>query len=473
MNNNPFAKIFYNAMQEDVLHKSIFLNHSNNEQTPERVKKFLSELNCFFITSNIPPIDSQRYAIDEKSLRQYALFLRGYMRDAQKVLHNIDSKFTCDQDMLRLFDASSHYVVSCNGQIKGDNHNFDDNAGYLFCKLNLSDGIENLRSDNQHTLLNPKRKNLVLFMPFRIKNNEAELKKWLYKNMYHSLDNKQVFGQDVDVYVAYFPIQKSRCAKISSTIRTILHPETYVEEQDLSLVKQAFLPFISSQIEVDNEGKVLQAKKYNKEQLKQNFSNLTFMSYCAGTADAHRISTALEQISSQVYSEAETKEALHNLFLISYGFLPLSKNLNYSGVHFFSNEANDTGKKEPFSKMNSPELYETCKYQAGSTLPAKVSIMPDQRNFVVALRNEEKFTLVNNKEKLIDITDPEYGHNIGHITGSHFGYNFGSQQFKTVLENAASGKRGKDVFNRRQDNDAAITTSLTMAAMLNRKQNVI
>lgn len=473
MENNPFAKIFYDALQDDVLNKSISLNQNNNEQTPVRVKKFLSELNRFFISSNVPPIDTERYAINEKELMRYALFLRGYMRDAQKVLHNIDSKFTCDQDIIRLFDASSHYVVSCNGQIKGDKRIFDDKAGYLFCKINLSEGIENLRLDNQFSPLNPKRKNLVLFMPFRIKNNETELKKWLYKNMYHSLDNEQVFGQDVDVYVAYFPIQKSRCAKISSTIRTILHPETYVEEQDFNLVKQTFLPFISSQIEVDEEGKVLQVKKYDKEQLKQNFSNLTFMSYCAGTADAHRISTAMEHISSQVYSEAETKEALHNLFIISYGFLPLRKNLNYSGVHFFSNEANDTGKKEPFSKMNSPELYEACKYQEGSPFPAKVSIMPDQRNFVVALKNEEKFILIDNKEKLIDITDPEYGHNIGHITGSHFGYNFGSQQFKTVLENAASGKRGKEVFNRRQDNDAAITTSLTMAAMLNRKQNII
>ena len=473
MKNNPFAKIFHDALQDDVLNKSIVLNQNNNEQTPARVKEFLSELNRFFINSEISPIDTQRYAINEKELMRYALFLRGYMRDAQKVLQNIDSKFTCDKDMLRLFDASSYYVVSCNGQIKGDKHVYDDNAGYLFCKLDLTDGIENVQLQKQEKPLDPKRKNLVLFMPFRIKNNETELKKWLYKNMYHSMDNKQVFGQDVDVYVAYFPIQKSRCAKISSTIRTILQPESYVEEQDLALVKQAFLPFIASQSEIDASGKVINAEKYNKKQLIENFGNITFMSYCAGTADAHRITTALKKISSQVYTEEETKEALHKLFIISYGFLPIRKNLDYSGVHFFSNEAKDSGKKEPFSKMNSPELYETCKYQGESTLPAKVSMMPDQRNFVIALKNEEKFTLISNKEKLIDITDPEYGHNIGHVTGTHLGYNFGSQQFKTVLENAVSGKRGKEVFNRRQYNDAAIATSLMMATLLSRKQNVI
>ena len=473
MKHNPFAKIFHNALQDDVLNKSIILNQNNNEQTPARVKEFLSELNRFFISSGISPIDTQRYAINEKELIRYALFLRGYMRDAQKVLQNVDSKFTCDKDMLRLFDASSYYVVSCNGQIKGDKHIYDDKAGYLFCKLDLSEGIENVQLQKQEKPLNPERKNLVLFMPFRIKNNETELKKWLYKNMYHSMDNKEVFGKNVDVYVAYFPIQKSRCAKISSTIRTILQPESYVEEQDLALVKKAFLPFIARQSEIDATGKVIDAEKYNKEQLVKNFGNLTFMSYCAGTADAHRITTAIQKISAQVYKEAETDEALKQLFVISYGFLPLRKNLNYSGVHFFSNEANDTGKKEPFSKMNSPELYETCKYKEESALPAKVSLMPDRRNFVIALKNEEKFTLVSNREKLIDITDPEYGHNIGHITGSHLGYNFGSQQFKTVLENAVSGKRGKEVFDRRQYNDAAIATSLMMATLLSRKQNVI
>ena len=202
MNNNPFAKIFKSALIDDVLSKSILLSHNNSEQTPSRIKIFLEELNRFFMSSGEVPVHLQNYAINEKALLSYALFLRGYMRDAQKVLQNIESKYTCDTDMLRLFEASSHYAVACNGKIKGSNHVYDDEVGYLFCKVDLSKGIVNARFARQENSINPERKNLVLFMPFRIKNNELELKKWLYKNMYTSLDNPQVFGKDTDVYVA-------------------------------------------------------------------------------------------------------------------------------------------------------------------------------------------------------------------------------------------------------------------------------
>lgn len=473
MNNNPFAKIFKSALIDDVLSKSILLSHNNSEQTPSRIKIFLEELNRFFMSSGEVPVHLQNYAINEKALLSYALFLRGYMRDAQKVLQNIESKYTCDTDMLRLFEASSHYAVACNGKIKGSNHVYDNEVGYLFCKVDLSKGIVNARFARQENSINPERKNLVLFMPFRIKNNELELKKWLYKNMYTSLDNPQVFGKDTDVYVAYFPIQKSRCAKISSTIKTVINPKNYTETQDVDLVKQAFLPLLASNIKIDDDGQVLQAETYTPAQLKKNFANMTFMSYCAGTADAHRVVTVMRHISEQLYSKDDTQKALQNLFIVSYGFLPLQKYSDYSGAHFFSNEVHDNYKKEPFAKMNNPEMYEFCKFRNENLLPAKVTLMPDQRNFVVALKNDSSFTIVDNKEKLIEICDTEFGHNIAHVTASRLGYDFGSQQFKTVLENAVSGKRGTDVFYRQRHGEADARTRLTMASLLNLKQQLV
>ena len=310
-------------------------------------------------------------------------------------------------------------------------------------------------------------------MPFRIKHDELELKKWLYKNMRNSLDNTQVFGQNTDVYVAYFPIEKSRCSKICSTIKTIQNPQNYVEAQDFDLVKRAFLSFVAPRIQIDDNNKVVSAEKYDTKQLKENFSNLTFMSYCAGTADAHRIVTVMRKISEQLYSKADTREALQNLFVVSYGFLPIQKYSDYSGVHFFSNEADDNYKKEPFTKMNNPEMYEACKFQKTGVLPAKVSLMPDKRNFVVALKNDISFTVVDHKERLVQITDGEYGHSIVHVTGSRLGYDFGSQQFKTVLENAAGGKRGTEVFYRRQYDDAAVHTGLIMSSLLGQKQQFV
>ena len=473
MKNNPFAKIFKEAFNDDVLGKSLFLGRRELSSEPARVKEFLSALNRFFVSADVAPLDVCRYAINEKNLLHYALFLRGYMRDAQKVLQNVEAKYTYDEDMVGLFEASSRYVVACNGKIKGEKCVYDDQTGYLFCKADLSGGIENAVLKKQSTPINPNRKNLILFMPFRIKHDELELKKWLYKNMRNSLDNTQVFGQNTDVYVAYFPIEKSRCSKICSTIKTIQNPQNYVEAQDFDLVKRAFLSFVAPRIQIDDNNKVVSAEKYDTKQLKENFSNLTFMSYCAGTADAHRIVTVMRKISEQLYSKADTREALQNLFVVSYGFLPIQKYSDYSGVHFFSNEADDNYKKEPFTKMNNPEMYEACKFQKTGVLPAKVSLMPDKRNFVVALKNDISFTVVDHKERLVQITDGEYGHSIVHVTGSRLGYDFGSQQFKTVLENAAGGKRGTEVFYRRQYDDAAVHTGLIMSSLLGQKQQFV
>ena len=473
MKNNPFAKIFKEAFNDDVLGKSLFLGRRESSSEPARVKEFLQELNRFFISSGVAPLNVRQYAVNERALVHYALFLRGYMRDAQKVLQNVEAKYTYDEDMVRLFEASSRYVVACNGKIKSEKRVYDDQAGYLFCKADLSNGIENAVLKKQSISLDPNRKNLILFMPFRIRHDELELKKWLYKNMRNSMDNTQVFGKNTDVYVAYFPIEKSRCSKICSTIKTIQNPQNYVETQDFDLVKRAFLPFIAPGIQINDDGKVVLAEKYDTKQLKENFSNLTFMSYCAGTADAHRVVTVMRKISEQLYSKADTKEALQNLFVVSYGFLPIQKYSDYSGVHFFSNEVDDNYKKEPFAKMNNPEMYEACKFRKTDTLPAKVSLMPDKRNFVVALKNDTSFTVVDHKERLVQVTDGEYGHSIVHVTGSRLGYDFGSQQFQTVLENAASGKRGAEVFYRRQYDAAAVHTSLIMSLLLGQKQQFV
>ena len=103
MKNNPFAKIFKEAFNDDVLGKSLFLGRRELSSEPARVREFLSALNRFFVSADVAPLDVGRYAINEKALLHYALFLRGYMRDAQKVLQNVEAKYTCDEDMVSGF----------------------------------------------------------------------------------------------------------------------------------------------------------------------------------------------------------------------------------------------------------------------------------------------------------------------------------------------------------------------------------
>ena len=98
---------------------------------------------------------------------------------------------------------------------------------------------------------------------------------------------------------------------------------------------------------------------------------------------------AFERLSRQFYSAETTAEALKNIFVVSYAFLPAQKESKYSGVHFMSNFADDNLRKEPFVKMFNPELYEQVKYRQGDGSQARVTQMPDGRNYVVALNLPE------------------------------------------------------------------------------------
>ena len=87
MKDNPFAPIFRNAFYKDVLQGSVY-TPTQNTVHPTRVKTFMRQLNRFISTAGEAPILYPKYAFDEHKLFEYALFLRGYMRDSQNVLAN-------------------------------------------------------------------------------------------------------------------------------------------------------------------------------------------------------------------------------------------------------------------------------------------------------------------------------------------------------------------------------------------------
>ena len=88
MQNNPFANIFRLAFEKDVLSGAVMTPRTTINHAP-RIKAFMSALNTFLRQAGERPILYQHYAFNEQKLREYALFLRGYMRDAQKVLASL------------------------------------------------------------------------------------------------------------------------------------------------------------------------------------------------------------------------------------------------------------------------------------------------------------------------------------------------------------------------------------------------
>lgn len=454
---NPFAEIFKNAFLSDVLKDSIYVPRTKIEH-PQRLKTFLDNLNRFFRKSGIPPILYHQYTIDEKKTLEYALFLRGYMRDAQHILANLRKEEAIDKNLIELFDAASQYAVACNGKI-GDKRIFDNNAEHRIWKIDLSKGTEkalyykvqqqinhtDVKTNNERNI-SYQRKNLFLFMPFRLKDDELTLRKWLYMNMQNTLDNKDIFADKVDTYVVHYPIQKSRSSNIASVLRTIENSQNYYEEHDMNFVKNNWLSFIAKDIKFDGY-KVVDFEPFTEQQLSENFRNITIFGYCAAVSSAHRCLNALQNISNQIYGEEVTKKAMQQIFVSSYGFLPLQNNSLYSGVHFYTNAENDTLRKEPFVNLNNHSLYEKTKCLPNSG-NARFSVMEDGRNFVVSLKLAKERIILRQHQFNV-FKDGEFGHSMNNINSPNINDkdNYAFNLFKSVLENSSLGVRGPEVFN--------------------------
>ncbi|MBR1825389.1 MAG: hypothetical protein IJ770_02270 [Alphaproteobacteria bacterium] len=443
MKDNPFAPIFRDAFYKDVLQGSIY-TPTHNAEHPARVKTFMRQLNRFISIAGEAPIMYPKYAFNEHKLFEYALFLRGYMRDSQKVLAHLEQKHAVDKDLIALFKASSEYVVACNGKI-GDKRTFDNTVGYKVWKADLAKGLQNASYTPVVKSISEQRHNLFLFMPFRIKDTEEMLNKWLSINMRQSLDNA-AFQSSIDTYVVHYPIQKSRSSNITSVLKTLRFNDTFYEAEDVDFVKKHWLPFVAQNIELNEQNKVISANSYSPQMLFDNFRNITIFSYCAGTANAHRCLNVLFDLTRQIYGEKIADTAMHNVFVNSYGFLPVRENLRYAGVHFYTNAVDDENRREPFVNLNNHTLYEKTKVTSAQT-PARLSLLPDGRNYILAMKLSPKIAFMQDSQ-IQELSDGEFGHNMANISTPNL-YdrdNYAYTVFKNILTNSSLGKRGTDVL---------------------------
>lgn len=444
MKNNPYAKVFCEAFYRDVLDDMMY-TPTIEHQYPVRVEKFMDELNRFLQIAGEPAIPYKNYLICEEKLFDYSLFMRGYMRDSQKVLANLQSKYALDQDLISLFQSASNYLVAASHSLN-QKKIFDNNVDYRTWKVDLSSGLEEASYQRVGENIDAGRHSLYLFMPFRVKDDEQQLKIWTYNNMRQTLNNKKIFGSQTDVYVVNFPIQKSRASMVVSLLKTLQHSETYYEDKDMDFVKKYWLRYVGKNVQVDNSGKVISGEPFSTAQLKENFNNITIFSYCAGTANAHRSLNALAAVTNQLYNESITIEAMQNVFVCSYGFLPPREHLPYSGIHFYTNAVPDHNRREPFTNLNNHALYERTKCRTDNEY-ARYTQMPDGRNFVVSLQMPEKLAFMHNNS-VQDVYDGEFGHNMANVNtpNIHDDNNFAHNLFKNVLEKSSLGMRGRNLL---------------------------
>lgn len=455
MNNNPLGKVIRDAFIQNVTNSPLSTDNSDKGRNTianilrhKRMTRFEQAINRFLINCGQKPVPSVSQFANEKDLLTFSLLLSGYIRDAQKELSQLKTIHACDPDLITLYQAAAKYSVECNNNVEGSKYIFQEHCDYRFWKIRNTDTLSNAKFNNYGFVVNPKRHNLILAMPFHIASTQEELQKWTSKFMNTSLDNKDIFGSKVDVYLAHFPIEQPRGEKFALLLQTINSPENFFTPEDMRFVKNNLSQFLGTDIKIDKQNKVVEGHKHSNEDFIQYCQNTTIVGYCAGTSHAHRWLNAFSHLASQLYDKETTQKAIQNIFVISYAFLPIQKELPYSGVHFMSNYADDTMRKEPFIKMLNPEIYEQVKYHS-SEYPAHLTVMPDGRNHVVAFDLPEKVTIKDTNGNTIPMPDVENGHHMGLVTTPNTSstYNYPLIQFKNILQNASLGKRGREVFN--------------------------
>lgn len=454
MQHNPLAKVIRTAFIKNVVNKPLLQikdnipNSIGNILKHKRIYRFEQEINKFLLESGEKAVPLLSSNIDEKNLLTFSLQLSGYIRDAQKAFEHLNNTQATSPDLITLYQAAAKYSVECSGNIENSKYVFHENCDYLFWKIQNRDTISNAKFNNHGFIVNPERHNLILAMPFHIQGEQDVLQFWTSEFMGKTLDNKKIFGSEVDVYLAHFPIEQPRGEKFALCLKTIRNPENYFTNVDMQFVVKNLSRFLGTNITIDNQNKIKSGKPHDRETFKENCNNLTIVSYCAGTAHAHRWINAFSHLAKQIYDKKTVKEALQNIFVISYAFLPIQKESKYSGMHFMSNYENDTLRKEPFINMFNPEMYTKCKFETNNQNNIKITTMEDNRNFVVAIKLPEHFITENTDGSKIKLKNEENGHHMGFVTKRNLTSvnNIPLQTFSRAMENASIGKRGLQIL---------------------------
>lgn len=452
MNNNPLAHAIRKAFMANVIAKPLSedqaktsANTIGNILRHKRICLFEKAINQFLVNSGEKPIPQSSQHIDEKNMLVFSLQLSGYIRDAQKELDNLTSEQACDKNLIKLYQAAAKYSVDCNGKVEGSKYIFREHCDYAFYKIHNHDTLANAKFNNYGFRINPKKRNLILAMPFHIKETQEELQLWSSKFLNNLLDNKSTYNSDVDIYLAHFPIEQPRGEKFALSLKTIANPDSYFEDIDMRFVAKQMTPFLGKDIKVEGN-KVVSGEAYDPNTFKENCL-FSIVSYCAAGAHAHRWLNAFSHLANQLYEKKTVDDAMKNIQMINYAFMPLGKETSYSGIYFMSNYADDTYRKEPFVKMFSPEIYEQhkCRPDDGKV---RFSALPDGRSHIVALKLPENFMVYDENGKKAELPNLENGHHMGIVTqpNANSTSNYAFNLFKSTVENAVLGKRGLETF---------------------------
>jgi len=472
--NNPFAKLFYDKFQEEVLNRSTFYGEKETIQKLPFEAKFLERFNLFLKRCGQKQIDTSHHYISDKRLALFCSSLRFYMVRNIQNLPDVTTEFSRDKDLISLFDSSAQYLISRNRycRMRGKRMpGLSDVYDYTVWNVKFRDNRGTTDLSPADRPAPQGRPALYIFDPNRCPQNETLAKK-LFRH-----DMQDVFSgskhENINTCFIHMPPSFPEDIATANILTTLRYPEEY-NEADMAFAQEHWGNFLGKNLEYNEDNEIISGYRYENKDFIDGMKNLHIISYCASTADAHRCLKAFKNLAEQIYKPETVSQALKNVMLISYAMPPLEKNPDYSGAYFLSNDVNTPDNPEHVLMTNFPDLYPQISISKDDLQIADSKVTETAAgDFIIASPIPENAFQFNSKGWVVDklknkntgsqhiildkdlksakeaanLREKEWrdGHRLQNSTSANLGH-INHIMFKTVLNNSLAGKRGAALF---------------------------
>ena len=402
MQNNPFAKLFADKFQTEVLNKSTFYGDRETIKKTTLETKFMERFNLFLERCGEKPIDTSHHFITDRKLATFCSSLRFYMVHNIQDMPQVTTAYSRDKDLISLFDSAAQYLISRSRQYRlqgKKTQELSDIYDYITWKATPSKAPHKIKISSPTVPASPSQKNLFIFDPNRLPPKEIFAEKAFHHDMQDLLTN---IPQDTNIYFTHLPTTYPEEIAVANVITTLRYPEEY-NEADTEFAKTHWSNFLGQKLQYNEDHEIISGYRYEDQDFINNMKNLKIFGYCASMADAHRCLKAFKNLAEQIYDTEVVQQAFKNIQVMSYAMGPLEKATDYSAVYFMSNDIKDITKPEHVFKMNFPDLYPTVHITPEDlkTVDSKITETQDG-NFIVVSPMPENSFQINDHGEIVD-----------------------------------------------------------------------
>lgn len=492
MQNNPFAKLFYDKFQEEVLNKCIYYGEKETIPLGRLEARFIDRFNIFLNRCGQQEVDVSHHKISDQKLASFCSSLRFYMiRNAQN-MPNLTSEFSHDKDLISLFDSSAQYLINRSRyyRLQGKRvPQLSDIYDYSVWKVTFQDERSHVKIIPSKIAPRPDGPTLFIFDPNRSPENERIVQKLFRHDMQDLFHGKKHEG--LKTYFIHLPVSYPEEIAAANVLTTIRYPDQYTQA-DMTFAQQRWGNFLGKNLKYNEDDEIISGYRYEDPYFIENMKNLNIFGYCAAAMDAHRCLKAFKSLAEQIYEPDTVKKGLKNVKMMAYAMAPLEKDNDYTGIYFISNDVSNPNNPEHVMLTNYPELYQAIHVtqQDLKNAVSKVTETPSGDLIIASPMPPNSFQIdkegcfvdkLTDKNKVpgrislhtslteapkIHARDKEWrdGHRLQNSTAANLG-STNHLMMKTVFTNMLGGKTAKALFDHTdtQMNEHVLSPALAYA----------